>query len=146
MKNLVKKWWFWVIVIIIVVILFILISNYIENQRMKKTFANIGNSATDFISGIDNANSHLNEFSYNYDSGEVEYRPSKITLQMYNRIEEGMKQEEIISVLGKYENKLEGENTYILDWGDSNMSKGYWIRVIFSKEGNVISKSQIGLK
>lgn len=146
MKNLVKKWWLWGILIIVVVILFVLISNYIENKKIKKTFDNIGNSSTDFISGIDNANSNLNEFTYNYNTGEVEYKISKITLEMYNRIEEGMRQEELISILGKYENKLDGENTYILDWGDSNMSKGYWIRVIFSKDGNVISKSQIGLK
>jgi len=144
--KLYQKWWFWGIVIIFVIFIIFIINLAIEQNKLKDTAESIGEGASNFISGIENSQSHINEFSYNYETGEVEYKPSKITLEMYERIKVEMEQKEVVTILGKYENKLDGENTYILDWGDSNMSKGYWIRVIFSKEGNVISKSQIGLK
>lgn len=146
MKNVVKKWWFWGGIIVICILSYILISKHIENKKLEQTFENMGKGANDFITGIDNSQSHIDEFSYNYETGEVEYKPSNITLEMYNRIKEGMTQKEIISILGKYETKSEGENTYLLQWGESNMSKGYWISIVFNKDGTVASKSQLGLK
>ena len=106
----------------------------------------MGEGFSDYYDNKKNITSHLNEFTYNYETNESEYKPKIITLEIYNRIKEGMTQEEVILNLGKYDNKLNGENTYMLEWGNSNMSKGYWISIIFNKEGTVVSKSQIGLK
>lgn len=39
--------------------------------------------------GIDKADSHSDEFTYNNETGEVEYHP-EITLDKYEQIEEGM--------------------------------------------------------
>lgn len=147
MKKLIKKWWFWIITLAICLILYIIISNYIENRELKDSMSNIGEGASEFIEGINNAESHLDEFSYNYETGEVEYRPKKITLEMYNRIKEGMNQEDVVLNLGKYDNKMTGDNTYILEWGDAEMKKGYWISIVFNKDTNtVFNKTQIGLK
>ncbi len=146
MKNLLKKCWFLGIVATICILLCIIIISYLKDKETEKTQSKIGEGASDYISGIDNAQSHIDEFSYNYQTGKVEYKPSDITLEMYNRIKEGMTQEEVISILGKYETKLDGENTYLLQWGESNMSKGYWISIVFNKDETVSSKSQLGLK
>lgn len=147
MKKLIKKWWFWIITLVIFLILYIIISNYIENKELKDAMSNIGEGASDFIEGINNAESQLDKFSYNYETGEVEYKPKKITLEMYNRIKEGMNQEDVVLNLGKYDNKMTGDNTYMLEWGDAEMKKGYWISIIFSKDTNTIcNKYQIGLK
>ncbi len=149
MKNIIKKWWFWVIFIIICILCYVFTLHYLDNKKIKKSVSNIGNGASDFIEGVDNAQSHLDEFSYNYDTGEVEYKPSKITLEMYNRIEEGMSQDEVVSILGKYEDMLNGENTYILEWGNeySPVHNGYWIQITFNvNEKNVLKKYQIGLE
>ena len=138
MKKLIKKWWFWIITLEICLILYIIISNYIENRELKDSMSNIGEGASEFIEGINNAESHLDEFSYNYETGEVEYRPKKITLEMYNRIKEGMNQEDVVLNLGKYDNKMTGDNTYILEWGDAEMKKGYWISIVFNKDTNTV--------
>lgn len=149
MKNLIKKWWFWGIIIVICILSYILISKHIENKKLEKTFENMGKGASDFITDIDNSESHIDEFSYNYETGEVEYKPSNITLEMYNRIKEGMTQEEVISILGKYETKSEGENTYVLEWGNSYapINNGYWLQIVFdTTHQNVLNTYQVGLK
>lgn len=134
MKDLIKKWWFWTIIILVVVVVILIIKSINTTQ----TFQNSENIEN-------NIQSHLNEFTYNYETGEVEYRPTQITLEMYSRINEGMNEKEVIQILGVGE-KLEGENTYMISWGDINMSKGYTIQIIFNTNNEVISKSQIGLK
>lgn len=146
MKNIIKKWWFWIIAICICMLIYIITVSCLKNKETEKVQSKIGEGASDYISGIDNAQSHIDEFSYNYETGKVEYKPSNTTLEMYNRIKEGMKQEEVVSILGEYETKLDGENTYLLQWGESNMSKGYWISIVFNEDGTVSSKSQLGLK
>ena len=148
MKKLSKKWTLGISLIIIFILIIILITFYIEDKKVKDSVNNIGNSALNFLNGIDKAQSHLNEFSYNNKTGEVEYKPSNITLETYNIIKEGMTQEEVISVLGEYENKQEGEDTYILEWGNSYspVYGGYWIQIIFNENKKVSSKYQLGLK
>lgn len=149
MKDIIKKWWFWAIFVIICILCYVFSLYYLENKKIKESVSNMGNSASEFTKGIDNAQSHLDEFSYNYGTGEVEYKPSKITLEMYNRIEEGMSQEEVILILGQYEDVLNGENTYILEWGNeySPVYNGYWIQITFdANEKNVLNKYQIGLE
>lgn len=74
-KKLYQKWWFWILIIIILISICLGINSYIENKKLEETFSNIGNSASDYIKGIDNAQSHLNEFSYNYNTGTVDYNP-----------------------------------------------------------------------
>lgn len=149
MKNIVKKWWFWTIVLIICIATYMLISSYIENKKLNEAASNIGKGASDFLEGIENGESHIDEFSYNYQTGEVEYKPLKITSEMYNRIEEGMSEDEVVSILGKYEDIFNGENTYILEWGNeySPVYGGYWIQITFdNNEKQVLKKHQYGLE
>ncbi len=148
MKKIIKKWWFWVIVACVVILLYILVSNYTENKKVEDTFKNIGKSASNFVAGSENTKSHINEFSYNYSTGKVEYKPEKITLEMYNRIKKEMTIDEVISILGDYDNKLDGENTYLVEWGsmDAPKNNGYWIQIVFNKDEKVLNTSQLGLK
>lgn len=147
MKKLIKKWWFWIIATSIGLIICISISIYLESQKNKKVVANIGNGASEFIEGIDNANSFLNEFTYNYETGEVEYQPT-ITIEKYNSIKEGMTEKEVISILGNGEKlQPEGSNGFLITWGELEIWKPpyYRIQVYFNKSGVVHSKSQMGL-
>lgn len=149
MKSTIKKWWFWTIILIICIILYVAISFYMENKRLKESITNIGDGASDFIEGINNAQSHVNEFYYNNTTGEAEYKPSKITLEMYDKIQEGMSQEEVVLILGQYEDILNGENTYTLEWGNeySPMYDGYWIQITFDiNKKETLKKHQFGLK
>lgn len=148
MKNIIKKWWFWVIVFMVLIIIGLIIRESTKQIKLKETAKNIRNSASEFIAGINNAQSHSNEFSYNYETGKTEYTPLKITLEMYNSIKQEMTQEEVISILGKYNNKLDSENTYILEWGNSYspVNDGYWIQIVFNKDKKVLNKYQVGLK
>lgn len=125
----------------ICIIVVILIVNNKEND----TVTSIGDGASGFIEGINNAQSHLNEFSYNYETGEVEYKPNNITLEMYNRVTEGMGEKEVIQILGNGERK-NGDNTYMITWGDLQMSKGYLIQIVFDENSKVLNKNQLGLK
>ncbi len=133
--------------IIAIIIIFIAIAIFVNsNNTTQDKFSSMGSGASDYINEIDNAQSHLNEFTYDSSSKSVNYTPTNITLEMYNRINSGMNEKDVINILGTGE-KTEGENTYLMSWGESNMSKGYWIQIVFdSSSKNVISKSQIGLK
>lgn len=148
MKNIKKKWYFWLITLIFVICIVISINYIMEQKELKQTAKNIGRGASDYINGIENANSHLNEFSYNYETGKVEYKPSEINLEMYNRIKKEMTQEDVVSILGNYDNKLDGENTYMLEWGNSYapINNGYWIQIVFDMNKKVLSMYQMGLK
>ena len=73
------------IIIILAIILPIVINRNQENKKLKESFSRIGQAATDYIEDTKNANSYINDFSYNYTTGEVDYHPT-ITLEMYNRI------------------------------------------------------------
>lgn len=76
----------------------------------------------------------------------TEIKTESLLLQKYNKIYVGMNKEELISLLGNETERLDGDNTYLLHWGDLNMSKGYFISVTMDKETNsVLSKSEIGL-
>ena len=63
------------ILVCIVIILAIVIPNIIEKNKIQKTFETMGEGASEFIEGINNAKSHLDEFTYNNETGEVEYHP-----------------------------------------------------------------------
>lgn len=149
MKTIAKKWWIFLYFLIVIIILAICWKAHIEKKEVEKTVSNIGKSATDFLNDTDNAKSHLEEFSNNYKDEVVEYKPSKITLDKYETIKEDMEEEEVISILGQYDKRNDGENTFLLEWGNSYspVYDGYWIQIIFNnKDKKVLSKSQIGLK
>lgn len=149
MKTIAKKWWIFLYFLIVIIILAICWKAHIEKKEVEKTVSNIGKSATDFLNDTDNAESHLEEFSNNYKDEVVEYKPSKITLDKYETIKEDMEEEEVISILGQYDKRNDGENTFLLEWGNSYspVYDGYWIQIIFNnKDKKVLSKSQIGLK
>ena len=148
MRDILKKWWFWVVLVIVIICIVFSIKYIIEQKELKQTAENIGRGASNYINGIENANSHLNEFSYNYETGKVEYKPSEINSEMYNRIKKEMTQEEVVSILGNYDNKLDGENTYVLEWGNSYepINNGYWIQIVFDMNKKVSSMYQMGLK
>lgn len=149
MKTIAKKWWIFLYFLIVIIILAICWKVHIEKKEAEKTVSNIGKSATDFLNDTDNAKSHLEEFSNNYKDEVVEYKPSKITLDKYETIKEDMEEEEVISILGQYDKRNDGENTFLLEWGNSYspVYDGYWIQIIFNnKDKKVLSKSQIGLK
>lgn len=136
------------IILILAIAIPIIVKNQKEDEKIKETFSKIGNSATEYVQEKENSNSHLNEFTYNSETGEVDYKPS-ITLEMYNRIEKGMTKEEVVSILGKEDNtisKKEGES-YLIEYGDSFLKKGYWIQItIDNKTGKVIDKYEVGLR
>ena len=74
-RKLYQNWCFWLLIIIILIFICFGINSYIENKKLEETFSHIGNGASDYIKGIYNAQSHLNEFSYNYNTGTVDYNP-----------------------------------------------------------------------
>lgn len=147
-KIFYKKWWFWAIIIGIAIISFIIIIEYIKNKETETSLKNIGEGATNFIEGIYDADSHLDEFTYNYTTGEVEYKP-EITIEKYNQVKEGMTEEEVVSILGSGE-KLQPEeaNGFLMVWGDIMISNPpyYRIQIAFNSSGKVINKYQLGLE
>jgi len=148
MKEIIKKWWFWVVILLICIICYTIISSYIENKKQEKKWNAMAEGFSSYFSDIDNAESQLDKFSYNYETGKVDYKSSKITLEKYNKIEKGMTEDEVIINLGSYDNKLNGENTYTLEWGNSYspLYDGYWVQITFNTKGNVLNKNQVGLE
>ena len=142
-----------IIIITIITALLIFLGSIIANEiikqkRLNKMAYNMGKGAADFTAGIENAESYIDDFSYNYNTGEVEYHPN-ITLEMYNRINEGMSQDEVISILGNYDNKIDGDNSYVLEWGNaySPVNDSHWIQIVLgSNTKTVLSKYQVGLQ
>lgn len=149
MKNLIKKWWFWAIIVTVIIASSTIILQCINKKKIEDNLANIGKEMTDFYSGIENANTHINEFTYNYETGQVEYKPVTITLEMYNRINNGMTEKEVINILGNGE-KLQPEKSagFLINWGKLEIWEYPYfnIQINFNSSGEVISKSQLGLK
>lgn len=63
------------LVICLIIILAIVIPGIIEENKTKESFKNMGNGAKDYYEGINNAHSHIDEFTYNRNTGVVEYHP-----------------------------------------------------------------------
>lgn len=147
MKNIVKKWWFWIIIFFTVLIIIFIIFKIIEENKIKTNMVSMVEGMSDYYKGINNSKSHIDEFNYNNTTGKVEYRPT-ITLEKYNNIREGMDDKEVVSIIGNYDKKSEGENTYMLEWGNaySPVYNGYWIQIIFDTNNKVLNKYQTGLK
>lgn len=145
MKKIFGSWFFWAMLICVVIATFAIINGIKEREKTDKAFQGLVNGTQDYVDEINNADSYLDKFTYNYEDREIEYNEIKPTFQTYEKIENGMKESEVINLLG-YGKKSEGVNTYTLTWGDEKLSKGYVVQVFFDKSNNeVISKIQIGL-
>lgn len=75
-KPIYKELWVWIVMCLLVLGIALIINSYIENKKIEDKFKNIGNGVSSFYNGINNAKSHLSEFSYNSLTGEVDYNPS----------------------------------------------------------------------
>lgn len=150
MKNILKKWWIWLIVLIVMAIA-VTITVKVKSQReLEKSLNNVAEGMQDFIDGTDNANSHINDFYYDENTGEVIYIPNSLTLEKYSKVLYGMTEKEVIEILGEG-NKLapEESSSYIITWGDLNIWNPpyYYVTITFDKQTNtVIDSSQLGLK
>lgn len=118
-----------------------------ENKDTKEAFENMGNAATNFLTGIDTANSHLSDFEYNYETGEVEYNKKKLTLENYNKIKIGMSEAEVEKILGEGEKLSPTEaNTYLINWIDEN-NTFCRVQIVFDKKTNtVLNMYQTGIE
>lgn len=148
MKKIIKKWWFWLIVIVLLISIILIIKEYREQKKIKETMKTIGESALDYYNGIQTAEGYGQYFTYNYETGEVEYHPP-ITIEKYDEVREGMTEKEVISILGNGEKlQPEGANGFLMTWGDLNLTKYpyYRIQIVFNASGVVENKSQMGLK
>lgn len=135
-------------IIIVLAIIIPIVIEYKENKDLERKLSNIGNGVREYVEEKENAKSHIDEFSYNYETGKAEYHPT-ITLEMYNRIKEGMTKEEVIEILGKEDNIIENDdsNNYIVEYGNSYLAKGYWVQVIIDKSTDkVVKKYNTGLE
>lgn len=134
------------IIIVLAIVLPIVIKRNQENKKLEDSFSTIGQAASDYMVGTKEAESYIDDFSYNYATGEVDYHPT-ITLEMYNRIKEGMTKEDVISILGNEYEILDGTLLYSLVYEKIDESNGYLIAIHMNKEKDtVFSKNQEGLK
>lgn len=138
-----KREWFWLIIVIIVIAIIVGIKYYNDKKEEEKWEA-FAEGMTSYYEGIEDAEGYLDDFSYNYITEEVEYNPKTITLEMFNRIQKGMTEEEVIEILGIGEKITTDElSTYIINWEKSNSM----VQICFDKEDNkVIYANQVGLK
>lgn len=141
-----KRWWFWVIIVLIIVVIGIVAWKVQEEIKLKKTFENIGKGFKQYYQEKENTTSYLNDFSYNNETGEVEYKPSTITLDIYNKIIEGMERKEVEKILGKgRETPGIDEKNYYLNWGLTEGLKEDQVIVIEFYNDKVERKTQLGL-
>lgn len=145
-KIFYKKWWFW-IAILLTLMMIIIIMEYKEQKEIEESYENIKNGATDYTEGVYKADSHLDEFVFNETTNEVDYLP-EITIEKYNMIENGMTEDEVVSILGRGEkNQTDKNSGFLISWGDLNLNNPpyYRIQIVFNSSGEVISKNQLGL-
>jgi len=141
-----KRWWFWVIIVLIIIAIGIVVYKIQEKIRLKNSFENIAKGFEEYYQQKENTTSYLNDFSYNYETDKVEYNPSKITLEMYNRIKEGMERKKVEEILGKgRETPNSEEQSYYLNWGVEEGLKENQVIVIEFYNGKVTGKTQLGL-
>ena len=148
MKNIIKKWWFWITIACVILVVVLGMMKFKEQKQLEDTYKTIGESASDFYTGIEKADTHLDEFTYNYETGEVEYHPP-ITLEKYDSIKEGMTEKQVISILGNGEKlQPEGSIGFLMTWGELEIWEPpyYRIQIKFDSSGEVVSKSQMGLE
>lgn len=122
-KPIYKKWWFWLIIIIILLA--------------------IGGSAN-------NQNTNVITSNENTTNVTIPEKPTntKVTLEQYNQIKDGMTYDEVIAIFGMKENgssesEIAGIKSEIKTWnGNGTIS----VVTIGFTNGKVSSKSQTGLE
>lgn len=149
MKNIIKKWWFWITIACVILVVVLGMMKFKEQKQLEDTYKTIGESASDFYTGIEKADTHLDEFTYNYETGEVEYKPQadNTWLEKYNSIEKGMTSSEVIQILGEgFITPGIDDTEYFMNWGvNEGLIEGQIITIQFNNE-KVHLKTQIGLK
>jgi len=151
MKKVIKKWWFWLIIIIVIIaiIVGVCIKQYLENKELERKFEKMGEGASDFYKETQEAEGYLDNFTYNYSTGEVEYNPEKNDswLEKYNSINKGMTVEQVVEILGEgYIAPVIDEITYFMNWGEKEgLAEGQIITIQFNNE-MVYLKTHIGLE
>lgn len=144
--KLYKEWWFWLIIALIIIIIGFVVYKIQEEIRLTNSFKNIAKGFEEYYQQKENTTSHLNDFSYNYETGEVEYTPSNITIEMYNKIKEGMERKKVEEILGKgRETPNIEEQSYYLNWGVEEGLKENQVIVIEFYNNKVTGKTQLGL-
>lgn len=155
-KRAYKKWI--IFIIIIIILLIISINSYLENKEFERKMSIIASSASDYVDGINTATSHLDEFSYNYATGTVDYTPksnstnnesSSISLGKQNALStakqylnfSAFSYQGLLEQL-EYEGYSNEESTYAVDncgadWNEqaAKTAKAYMNSSSFSKSG-----------
>ena len=149
MKEIIKKWWFWLIIIVLILCAVIGIREYKENKEIETKFKAMAEGMTEYYESVKKTESHLDEFTYNYTTGEVEYNPENngSWLEKYNSINKGMTVEQVVEILGEgYIAPVIDEITYFMNWGEKEgLEKGQIITIQFNNE-IVYLKTHIGLE
>lgn len=77
MKEIIKKWWFWLIIVTLVLCAIIGIIKYKEKKEIEAKFEAMAEGMADYYKGLKNAETHLDEFTYNYATGQVDYNSKR---------------------------------------------------------------------
>ena len=134
-KPIYKRWWFWLIIVIIII-------------------AIIGGSQGE-IGTTNTSTTENNTVTTTEESAETDTQTTsensedvKVTLEQYNKIEDGMTYDEVVSIFGgketsSSESEVAGIKSQIMTWnGNGNFS----VVSIGFTDGKVSSKSQTGLE
>lgn len=154
-----KKIYIGIIGICVFVIIITIWDAWSSKLEIKETYSNIGNSATNFIKEINTAESHLNEFTYNYTTNTVDYNSNsndnnvvttpQITLGEKNALKKAKDYLEFMAYSYKglskqleFEGFLENEIKYAVDncgadWNEqaSKKAKDYLGLMSYSRSG-----------
>ena len=130
-KPIYKKWWFWLIIVIVVI-------------------ANIGGmqGGTTDTSTEPTTNQQTATTEENTQTNTEASKDVKVTLEQYNKIEDGMTYDEVIAIFGgketsSSESEVAGIKSQIMTW---NGNGDFSIVSIGFIDGEVSSKSQTGLE
>lgn len=130
-KPIYKKWWFWLIIVIIVIAI-------IGGVQRETT-----DTSTEPTTNKQTATTEENTQTNTEVSKDV-----KVTLEQYNKIEDGMTYDEVITIFGgketsSSESEVAGIKSQIMTW---NGNGDFSIVSIGFIDGEVSSKSQTGLE
>ena len=146
MKNIIKKWWFWITIACVILVVVLGMMKFKEQKQLEDTYKTIGESASDFYTGIEKADTHLDEFRYNYETGEVEYKTDTSWLDKYEQIKVGMSKEEVEQILGEgFKTPDIEDGSFYLNWGEGQgLNKGQVITIYFTNN-KVTNKTQLNI-
>ena len=137
---------FWITIACVILVVVLGMMKFKEQKQLEDTYKTIGESASDFYTGIEKADTHLDEFTYNYETGEVEYKTDTSWLDKYEQIKVGMSKEEVEQILGEGFKTPDIENgSFYLNWGEGQgLNKGQVITIHFTNN-KVTNKTQLNI-